>query len=120
LERSANLREALTFIEAVWKELYPEGVYHYAFLEDSMAENYALEQMAYEGFMIFSALTIIIGCLGLYGLLSFVTIRKTKEVGIRKVLGASVAQIFGLFSREFLLLILWPLLWRLIGLLFYG
>lgn len=106
LERSANLAETLAFIEAVWKELYPDGIYHYAFLEDSMAENYALEQLAYNGFAIFSALTIIIGCLGLYGLLSFVTIRKTKEVGIRKVLGASVMQIFGLFSREFILLIL--------------
>lgn len=106
LESSGNIKEALAFIEASWKEVYPKGVYHYAFLEDSMAENYALEQLAYKGFMIFSALTIVIGCLGLYGLLSFVTIRKTKEVGIRKVLGANVAQIFGLFSKEFIFLIL--------------
>ena len=86
--------------------MYPEGVYQYSFLDDSIAENYALEQLAYEGFSIFSMLTIIIGCLGLHGLLSFVTIRKTKEVGIRKVLGASIAQIVGLFSKEFMLLVL--------------
>jgi len=105
LRSSQNLTEALSFIETTWKEMYPEGVYNYAFLDDSIAKNYALEQLAYKGFRTFSILIIVIGCLGLYGLLSFVTLRKTKEVGIRKVLGASVGQIVGLFSREFIVLV---------------
>jgi len=105
LQHRTNLSETLLFIENTWKELYPEGIYSYSFLDDALAKNYALEQLVFKGFMTFSMLTIIIGCLGLYGLLSYVTIRKTKEVGIRKVLGASIIQIVELFSREFIILI---------------
>jgi ABC-type antimicrobial peptide transport system permease subunit len=102
---TANMQEALAFVEKKWKDLYPEGVYKYSFLDESIAQNYALEELVYKGFRIFSILTIIIGALGLYGLLSFVTLRKTKEVGIRKVLGASVGQIVAMFTREFVLLV---------------
>lgn len=91
----------LASIEKVWKEFSPEGVYSYSFLDDVMAINYANEQMIFNGFTLFSVLAIFIGCLGLFGLMSFLAIRKTKEVGIRKVLGASVAQIVTLFSKEF-------------------
>jgi ABC-type antimicrobial peptide transport system permease subunit len=103
---TGNMPEALSFVEKEWKELYPEGVYNYSFLDESIAQNYALEQLAYKGFTIFSILTILIGCLGLYGLLSFITLRKTKEVGIRKSLGASVGQIVGMFTKEFVLLVI--------------
>jgi ABC-type antimicrobial peptide transport system permease subunit len=101
----ANMPEALAFVENQWKQLYPEGVYMYSFLDESIAQNYALEQLAYRGFTVFSILTTVIGCLGLYGLLSFITLRKTKEVGIRKALGASVGQIVAMFNKEFIILV---------------
>jgi putative ABC transport system permease protein len=95
----------LPLIENTWKEIYPEGIYSFTFLNDALAKNYAIEQLVYNGFTIFAALAIVIGCLGLYGLISFITIRRTKEVGIRKVLGASVASILQLFSKEFIVLV---------------
>ena len=106
LHSTANMPDVLSFVEKQWKELYPEGVYKYSFLDDSIAQNYALEQLVYKGFSVFSILTILIGCLGLYGLLSFITLRKTKEVGIRKALGASVGQIVGMFNKEFVVLVI--------------
>jgi ABC-type antimicrobial peptide transport system permease subunit len=100
-----NNSETLAAIEKTWKLFSPEGVYKYSFLSDEMAANYKTENMVYSGFTLFSFLAITIGCLGLIGLMSFMTIRRAKEVGIRKVLGASIAQIVNLFSKEFLLLI---------------
>ncbi len=105
LEAQKGLSEPLSFIENSWRATYPEGVYNFTFLDDIVAQNYAIEQLIYKGFTSFAFLTIIIGCLGLYGLISFVTLRKTKEVGIRKVLGASVSSILHLFSKEFMVLI---------------
>jgi ABC-type antimicrobial peptide transport system permease subunit len=106
LHSTANMPEVLSFVEKQWKELYPEGVYKFTFLDESIAQNYALEELAYKGFTLFSILTIGIGCLGLYGLLSFITLRKTKEVGIRKSLGASVGQIVAMFTKEFVVLVI--------------
>lgn len=97
--------ETLAAIEKTWKEFSPEGIYKHAFLDDEMAANYTTESMVFSGFTLFSVLAITIGCLGLIGLMSFMTIRRGKEVGIRKVLGASVTQIINLFSKEFLVLI---------------
>ncbi|MDB5246097.1 MAG: hypothetical protein JWQ40_491 [Segetibacter sp.] len=67
---------------------------------------YVLEDMMYQGFKIFVVLSIFIGCLGLYGLVSFLSIQRQKEIGIRKVLGASVGGIVYLFSKEFMWLVL--------------
>ena len=106
LHSTANMPDVLAFVEKQWKELYPEGVFKYTFLDESIAQNYALEELAYKGFTLFSILTIGIGCLGLYGLLSFITLRKTKEVGIRKSLGASVGQIVAMFTKEFVVLVI--------------
>jgi putative ABC transport system permease protein len=106
LERTSDLSKVLPFIESAWRETYPEGIFNFTFLDDALARNYAIEQLVYKGFIAFAILAIIIGCLGLYGLISFVSIRKTKEVGIRKVLGASVANILQLFTKEFVMLVL--------------
>ncbi|MEJ0057920.1 MAG: FtsX-like permease family protein [Bacteroidota bacterium] len=106
LGQNSDLSKTLPFIEKTWKELYPGGFYRSVFLDDIIARNYIIEQFVFKGFTLFSLLTITIGCLGLYGLLSYVTIRKRKEVGIRKVLGASVVQIAGMFSKEFARLLL--------------
>jgi len=106
IAKGQNLQEALAFIESTWKADQPEGVYGYDFLDNALARKYALQDLVFKGFKAFALLAISIGCLGLYGLLSFIALRKTKEVGIRKVLGASVAQIVALFSKEFIGLLL--------------
>ncbi|MFM9838327.1 MAG: ABC transporter permease [Cyclobacteriaceae bacterium] len=105
IQPQKSFASTLPLIENTWKEIYPEGIYSFTFLNDALAKNYAIEQLVYNGFTTFAALAIAIGCLGLYGLISFITHRRTKEVGIRKVLGASVANILQLFSKEFIVLV---------------
>lgn len=97
--------EGLIHLEEVWKELFPQSIYAFSFLDDTMKKEYLLENLIFNGFKIFSVLVIFLGCLGLLGLMSFITLQKTKEIGIRKVMGASVTQIVKYFSKEFVLLI---------------
>lgn len=92
-------------IEETWQTIFPEKIYRYSFLTDSMQREYTLENLVLNGFFIFSVLSVLIGAMGLLGMISFMTARKTKEVGIRKVLGASVQQIILLFSKEFIWLV---------------
>lgn len=94
--------ETLAEIEAVWKELAPERVFSHIVLDDAIEQQYGLETMVFHGFSLFSTLAIIIGCLGLFGLSSYMAVRRAKEIGIRKVLGASLAHIVSRFSREFI------------------
>lgn len=93
-------------IEKIWSSIFPSEVYSYSFVDDSIEREYALERMVFNGFTIFSVLVVFIGALGLIGLMSFITLRKTKEVGIRKVLGASFSSIVLFFSKEFTWLII--------------
>ena len=97
---------ALIAIEETWKEAFPSSIFDYRFVDDAIEREYVIEQLIFTGFKIFSILVIIIGCLGLFGLISFLTLQKTKEVGIRKVLGASMTQILSLFTKEYSRLIL--------------
>ncbi len=101
----SDLPETVAFIEATWKTVNPEGVFNGIFLDEVLARNYTLERLIFQGFSALAALTVIIGCMGVCGLLSFITMRRTKEVGIRKTLGASIAQIMLLFTKEFVLLV---------------
>ena len=102
---SSNLNQTLKFIEKSWLEVYPEHYFQYEFLDEHLASLYKNDEKTYGLFKIFAGVSIFIGCLGLYGLISFVAIQKQKEVGIRKVMGASVSSILLLFSREFVKLI---------------
>lgn len=101
----SDLKTELEELSTVWKRIYPEYVYEYTFLDKDIASNYEQEQRLADLLKIFAAISIFIGCLGLYGLVSFMALQKTKEIGIRKVLGASLVQILQLFSTEFLLLV---------------
>ena len=92
-------------IEKVWAKQFPSSVFDYTFLEESIAREYTIETLIFDGFKVSSVLILIIGCLGLLGLMSFTVRRKTKEIGIRKVLGATYFQILSFLSREFILLI---------------
>ena len=96
----------LAKVEALWKTQFPDKIYKHAFVDNSMEKEYIIEQLIFTGFKFFSALVIIIGCLGLFGLISFLTLQKTKEIGIRKVLGASILEILILFNKKYSGLIL--------------
>jgi putative ABC transport system permease protein len=105
INSKGDLSETVAFVEKTWKEIYPEGIYNGVFLDDVLDRNYTLEDLIFKGFIIFAVLTIFVGCLGLYGLLYFMTLRRTKEVGIRKTLGASVRQIAIMFGKEFVIMV---------------
>ncbi len=98
----------LSFVQDAWEETYPEYFYQALTMEEYFENGamYLLEDLMFQGFRIFGFLAIIIGCLGLYGLVSYLSLQRQKEVGVRKVLGASVSQIVYLFSKEFTILVL--------------
>jgi putative ABC transport system permease protein len=100
-----NIKNTLSTIESIWNKYYPDYVYEYQFLDQKIDNFYKHEDQLSQLYKIFAVLAIFISCLGLYGLVSFMVIRKTKEVGIRKVLGASTGNIIYLFSKEFIILI---------------
>jgi putative ABC transport system permease protein len=100
-----NLRKAIAAIDKSWSALFPQNAFTYEFLDDHIASWYRQEQKEYVAFRLFAAIAILIGCLGLYGLVAFETVQRAREVGIRKVLGASFANIIMLFSKEFITLI---------------
>lgn len=105
----------ISFIENVWKKYAGDEEFSWNFLDDNLQKLYAADQRTNEIAGAFSVLAIFIACLGLLGLAAFVTERRTKEIGIRKVLGASVAEIVALLSKEFVKWVLianvvaWPL-----------
>lgn len=106
IEAGANLPETIAAIDAAWKVAYPEGVFSYEFLDEQIDGYYKSEERLFTLFQVFSGLAIFISCLGLFGLVTYTTQARTKEIGIRKVLGASVNGIVVLLSKEFLKLVL--------------
>jgi putative ABC transport system permease protein len=92
-------------IGGVFKSTFPNSPFSYYFLDEEFNKQYAADQRFHSVFRTLSAFAILIACLGLFGLISFSISRRGKEIGIRKVLGASIAQIIGLLSRDFMKLI---------------
>lgn len=95
-----SVEEAKTHFEKVWNDIYPEYVLDYDFYDQALAERYDDVQNITALMRIFAIISILIGCLGLYGLVSFIAMNRTKEIGVRKVLGASILNILSIFSRE--------------------
>jgi putative ABC transport system permease protein len=93
-------------IKTIWSSQYPDYIFSYKFLDEEIAEFYDSTKKMSVLLIVFSCVAILIGCLGLYGLISFMANAKEKEIGVRKVLGATTAQIMGIFSKEFTVLIL--------------
>jgi len=112
-----NMKEGMAHLEKLWHEFLPKRPFDYEFLSERYKNLYAAEQKQSQLFTIFSGLAIFIACLGLFGLATFNTMQRVKEIGIRKVLGASVPNILGLLSKEIVVLILvanalaWPVAW---------
>ncbi|HVO75019.1 MAG TPA: FtsX-like permease family protein, partial [Ignavibacteriaceae bacterium] len=110
-----KIPEALPIIENAWKNINPGHPFEYSFLDEEFEQLYRSEQKFAQLIVSFTWLAIFIACLGLFGLASYMTEQRRKEIGIRKVLGASIANIFFLTTKQFLLLVLlanliaWPL-----------
>lgn len=101
-----NIKGALSNIESAYKQVYPEYVYNVTFIDEQLDKLYEQDTRNYNLFKAFSGISIFICCIGLWGLIAFVVVRKTKEIGIRKVLGATITSIVGLLSKDFLKLVL--------------
>ena len=100
-----DLSGTMKEIEQKWKEVYPDHPYYSFFLDDYFDSQHRAEERLGSLFLAFSVLAVMIGCIGLFGLSSFMTERRTKEIGIRKVLGSTVGSIVVLLCREFVFLI---------------
>jgi putative ABC transport system permease protein len=100
-----DITPAIKTIESTWKKIFPDVAFQYTFLDQDFDSQYAADQKRGKIFTAFSILTIIITCLGLLGLVAFTTQQKQKEIGIRKVMGAGVAQIVPLITKGFVLLV---------------
>jgi len=110
-------KESIAFIQSTWKTIFPEHPFEYQFLDDHFKEVYRTDAQITQMVGILAALAILISCLGLFGLASYSAERRIKEIGVRKVLGASIPNIVNLLSRHFIKLVLianliaWPLAW---------
>ena len=115
--KPGTLQSSMKYIQNKWKEVLSNTPYNYYFLDDVLNAQYKAEQRMGTLFRYFTIFAIIIACLGLYGLASFSAEQKIKEIGIRKVLGATVSNITVMLSKEFLRwvilanLIAWPISW---------
>ncbi len=101
-----EMEATIGFIQAAFKEFFPGNVFNYAFLNESYQQHYEADRRFGSILQFFTLLTILIACLGLFGLASYMTFLRTKEIGVRKVLGASTAGIVALLSRDFLSLVI--------------
>lgn len=101
----ANMQSTIKEIQKYWEVQYPEAIFTFNFLDEQIREFYNTQRRMSVLVGVFASMAILIGCLGLLGLATFMANQKTKEIGIRKVLGASVQSIFFIFSKEFAILI---------------
>jgi len=102
---AAQASKTIRLVKAEWNKFFPGNTFEYFFLDDHFDEQYKADQRFGQVFGLFTSLVILVACLGLFGLASFTTLQRTKEIGIRKVLGASVTNILKLLYREFALLL---------------
>ena len=102
----ADTKSAISYVSSVWKSFSPNQPFHYTFLDESFANMYADVQRTGSIFTSFAVLAIIIACLGLFALSAFMAEQRNKEIGIRKVLGASVSGITAMLSKDFVKLVI--------------
>jgi putative ABC transport system permease protein len=118
---SANTNQTLGYIKQVWSRMNTERYFDPGFYDESIDALYRAEKRFFILFIIFSILAISIACLGIFGLASFTAEQRTKEIGIRKTMGASVTSIIQLINKEFIKLVIlsnliaWPIAWYFMG-----
>ena len=103
---TANILETIQGVEEAWKNVYPDYLFKYEFMDEAVKRRFGFFNTVFTVMGIASAIAIFIGCLGMYGLISFMAVQRTKEIGIRKVFGATVRNIITMFTGESGLLIL--------------
>ena len=101
--------EYLPLVRQLYKKYFPYLPFEYEFYDDIVAKRYEKDRVSMTLFKNFTLFAIFVSCLGLYGLVTLITVQRTKEIGIRKVLGATVHQLFALMTRDFMKLIFWAL-----------
>lgn len=101
-----DINSAITEIEKVFNKYDPKSIFNYRFLEDDYANNFIEEEKIGILSSIFSGLAILISCLGIFGLAAFIAEQRTKEIGVRKVLGATVFNVWNMLSKDFLKLVI--------------
>lgn len=102
---TSNISAVMQSVKKIWEQTFPDYVYEYKFLDEKIGNFYKQEKQLEQLYKIFAAIAVLLSCLGLYGLASFMAAQRIKEVGIRKTLGAGVGDIVFLFSKEFVMLI---------------
>ena len=103
--QEGSMHQAIGSLEKIWGKYFPESPFSYFFLDELFNEQYKSDEMFGKVFGLFSFLAILIACFGLLGLSAYNVLQRTKEIGVRKVLGASVPHILYLLSKDFLMLI---------------
>lgn len=104
-QSSEDIAQTIAQVETEWNTFFPGNTYEYFFLDDHFNDQYKADQRFGKVFGLFTGLAILVACLGLFGLASFTTLQRTKEIGIRKVLGSSVLEILKLLYKEFAFLL---------------
>ena len=100
------MQEALSKIESVFKKFNPASPFEYKFIDDEYAKKFSEEQRVGSLATVFAVLAIFISCLGLFGMASFVAEQRRKEIGVRKVLGATIFNLWQLLSKDFIMLVI--------------
>ena len=114
---TANLAKTMEFVEQGWVKHFPAALFEYSFMDERLDRQYRQEKLFGNIFMTFVVLSLAIACLGLFGLAAFAAQQRTKEIGVRKVLGATVVNVVALLSKDFVNLVLfanliaWPVAW---------
>jgi putative ABC transport system permease protein len=102
---TSQVSQSIDRVKSAWNKFFPGNAFDYFFLDEHFDDQYKADQRFGQVFGLFTGLAILVACLGLFGLASFITVQRTKEIGIRKVLGASVTSIVQLLYREFVFLL---------------
>lgn len=116
-----EIQNAIKEIENIWNAAFPDEIFESRFLDDALYKSYSDEEKMSNIMKFFAVIAVLIGCVDLYGLIIFIAAQKTKEIGVRKVLGASVSGIVGLLSKEFMalmgisFLVSWPVSYYLMS-----
>jgi len=103
--KATEAGRTISIVKSAWNKFFPGNTFEYFFLDEHFDQQYKADQRFGQIFTLFTSLAILVACLGLFGLASFTTLQRTKEIGIRKILGASVGTILRLLYREFAVLL---------------